>query len=65
MVDGKNTIFHITNVPEQNSEHIYLNGLLQDIGEDEDYTLEGNEIVFSEAPAPKTKIRCSYRYKNL
>ena len=64
-IDGVNTIFYLSNTPENNSEHIYLNGLLQDIGDDEDYVLEDNKIVFNEAPMANTKIRCSYRYKNL
>lgn len=64
-IDGANTIFYLSNTPENNSEHIYLNGLLQDIGGDEDYILEDNKIVFNEAPMVNTKIRCSYRYKNL
>jgi len=65
LVDGTNTDFVLLNTPEENSEHIYLNGLLQDIGESEDYTLDGNKIIFNEAPMINTKIRCSYRYKNL
>lgn len=64
LVDGFNNIFFLLNIPEENSEHIYLNGLLQDNGESEDYTLEDNKIIFNEAPTTNSKIRCSYRYKN-
>jgi hypothetical protein len=57
-IDGFNTVFTISNDIILDSEHIYLNGLLQDNGDD--YTINGNIITFDLAPLPGSKIRCSY-----
>lgn len=61
-IDGVNNLFTLLNIPDENSEHIYLNGLLQDSGQFEDYTIIGNEIYFNEPPLLGMKLRCSYRY---
>lgn len=61
-IDGINNLFILSNIPDENSEHVYLNGLLQDSGQFEDYTIIGNEIYFNEPPLPNMKIRCSYRF---
>ena len=61
-VDGVNKIFYLKYIPELNSEHIYLNGLLQDSEIDEDYVVEGNLIIFKHPPKEKSRIKCSYRY---
>ena len=58
VINGTNTIFTINYLPITNSEHIYLNGLLQD---NDDYMMSGNTISFFEAPYPNSKIKCSYR----
>lgn len=57
-VDGLNSIFILSNELVENSEHVYLNGLLQDEGED--YNITGKIITFEEAPHQGSKIRCSY-----
>lgn len=57
--DGVNVTFLLNHTPIPGSEHIYLNGLLQD--EDDDYTIQYNTIVFNEPPSIGMKIRCSYR----
>lgn len=59
IVDDNNKIFELYSQPITNSEHIYLNGLLQDFNED--YTLMGNYLIFTEAPMVNSRIRCSYR----
>jgi hypothetical protein len=61
IIDGINNLFILSNLPDENSEHIYLNGLLQDSGQFEDYTIIGNEIYFNQPPLNGMKIRCSYR----
>jgi hypothetical protein len=61
VIDGSNATFELTSTPIPNSEHIYLNGLLQDSGVYEDYVINGNVITFNDAPFPGMKIRCSYR----
>ena len=63
IVDGVNKLFILTETPELQSEHLFLNGLLQDPGETEDYVISGNTITFIDAPFEGSKIRCSYRYK--
>ena len=62
VIDGINNLFILSNIPDQNSEHFYLNGLLQDSGQFEDYTIIGNEIYFNQPPFVGMKIRCSYRF---
>jgi len=58
-IDGSNTTFLLNKNPIPGSEHIYLNGLLQD--EEDDYFITYNSIVFNEAPSIGMKLRCSYR----
>lgn len=47
-VDGINKNFDLDNPPITGSQMVYLNGMLQEEGQD--YTLSGNTITFSEAP---------------
>jgi hypothetical protein len=58
-INGTNSNFILSKIPIPNSEHIYLNGLLQDV--DEDYTINNSTITFFMAPLTGMKIRCSYR----
>lgn len=60
-VDSINNNFMLNFDPIPNSEHIYLNGLLQDSGLDNDYIISGNLIIFNEPPYMGSRIRCSYR----
>jgi hypothetical protein len=57
-VDGTNTIFILNFTPIENSEHVYLNGLLQDY---DDYQISGNTITFLDSPFQGSKIKCSYK----
>ena len=59
VIDGVNNSFILNNNPIPGSEHIYLNGLLQD--DDDDYQIEYNTIIFNEPPSIGMKIKCSYR----
>lgn len=61
VINGVNTIFTLSHIPIPNSDHLYLNGLLQDSGVTEDYIISGDVITFNEAPLVGMKIRCSYR----
>jgi len=63
IVDGVNKLFILTETPNLQSEHLFLNGLLQDPGETEDYVISGNTITFMDSPMEGSKIRCSYRHK--
>lgn len=58
ITNDDNKIFELSSEPVFNSEHVYLNGLLQD---SDDYTLDGNYIIFNEPPMYNSKIKCSYR----
>jgi hypothetical protein len=62
-LNSLNTTFFLENEPIFNSEHVYLNGVLQDSGEENDYIIEGNQIEFLIPPRSGSKIRCSYRYR--
>jgi len=63
IINGTNRLFILTQTPEVQSEHLFLNGLLQDPGDDEDYLISGNTITFVDAPLEGSRIRCSYRVK--
>ena len=60
-IDGVNSTFMLSSEPVPYSEHLFLNGLLQDEGVSEDYVITGNVIVFNEPPSIGMKLRCTYR----
>jgi hypothetical protein len=62
-IDGVNSVFILAHAPVDNSEHVYLNGLLQDSDYGSDYTMDGNMITFVQAPFQGSKIRCTYMVK--
>jgi hypothetical protein len=61
-IDGINCKFSLVDIPIVGSEHVFLNGLLQNLGGD--YFLEENVIIFYEAPIENSLILCTYK-KNL
>ena len=61
-VDGINDSFTLQYTPIIGSEHIYLNGMLQESGIEYDYVSSGSGVVFNEAPPSDSRIKCSYRY---
>ena len=62
IINGENKLFLLEEAPKTNSEHLYMNGILQDPGEDSDYIISGKTITFIDAPLDGSKLRCSYRY---
>ena len=58
-VNGVNDTFTLANTPAA-FIHIYLDGLLQDEGGGNDYTISGVTITFVEPPLTGSKIRVSY-----
>lgn len=60
-VNGSNAAFTLANTPVSGSEHVYLNGLLQESGSGNDYTISGTTITMATAPLAGEKIRVSYR----
>jgi len=61
-VNGVNASFNMQFTPILGSEHIFLNGMLQESGLDYDYICTEKQITFNEAPPINSLIRCSYRY---
>lgn len=59
-VDGVNVTFTLANTPKAGTEHVYYNGVLQDPGVGNDYTIAGSVITFAFAPVTPDKIRVSY-----
>jgi hypothetical protein len=62
VTDGINKVFELSTLPKPGSDHIYLNGLLQDPGENNDYTINEKIITFNFPPNSWSKITCSYRF---
>lgn len=60
-IDGVNADFTLANTPTAGTEHVYLNGFLQDVGAGNDYTITGAVITMATAPLAGEKIRVSYR----
>jgi hypothetical protein len=59
-INGINKVFTLQYSPVEGSEHIYLNGLLQENGIDGDYQISDSTITFKEAPPTDIKLRCTY-----
>lgn len=60
-INGSNTGFTLANTPVAGSEHVYLNGVLQESGAGNDYTISGTAITMLTAPLTGEKLRVSYR----
>jgi hypothetical protein len=62
-VNGSNVTFTLANTPISGTEEVYLNGVQQEPGAGNDYTISGNTITYLSAPlggATPDKIRVSY-----
>jgi hypothetical protein len=59
-VDGKNNVFILRYLPIINTEHVYLNGLLQVSGQNSDYVLIGNKLSFFYPPPENSIIKVDY-----
>jgi hypothetical protein len=60
-INGANATFTLANTPTAGSEHVYLNGLLQESGAGNDYTISGATITMLTAPLTGDKLRVTYR----
>jgi hypothetical protein len=60
-VNGINKTFTLADNPVMGSEHLYLNGVLQQSGGN-DYVIDNNVIIFIEAPLEGMVLRCTYYY---
>ncbi len=61
LINGINKTFELNKTPIPGSEHVFLNGILQDSGVEFDYILDEKNIIFNEAPLENMRIICSYR----
>jgi hypothetical protein len=59
-VNGINTGFTLANTPIAGTEQVFLNGLLQEPGAGNDYTISGTAITYLTAPLTNDKIRVTY-----
>lgn len=60
-INGSNVTFTLANTPTAGSEHLYLNGVLQESGSGNDYTISSATITMTTAPASGEKLRATYR----
>jgi hypothetical protein len=63
-VNGSNVTFTLANTPVSGSESVFVNGILQDSGAGNDYTISSGTITFLTGAIPQTgdKVRVSYTY---
>lgn len=60
-INGSNAIYTLANTPTSGSEHVYVNGLLQEAGSGNDYTISSATITMLSVLIAGDKIRVSYR----
>lgn len=59
-VDGVNTTYTLANTPVAGKEMVFLNGVLQEPGVGNDYTISGATITYLSAPFTGDKVRVTY-----
>lgn len=60
-VNGSTTAFTLANTPIAGTEMVFLNGVLQDAGAGNDYTISGTTITMLSAPLTGDKLRVTYQ----
>ncbi len=60
-INSSNVTFTLANIAIAGSEHVYLNGILQEPGAGNDYTISGATITYLTAPITGDKLRVTYR----
>jgi len=61
--DGADFTYILANSPSPaGSESVFVNGILQDEGASDDYTIAGATITFATAPQADDKVLVNYRY---
>lgn len=61
-IDGSNAVFTLANTPLSGKLLLFLNGLLQDEGGSDDFTISGATITFNSAPLSGDKLAAHYIY---
>jgi len=59
-IDSSNVTFTLANTPLLGTENIYLNGVLQNLGASNDYTISGATITFNTAPQTGDVLLVNY-----
>jgi len=59
-MNGTNTVFTLANTPISGTEMVFLNGILQNRGAGNDYTISTNSITFLSAPVSTDIILVTY-----
>jgi hypothetical protein len=59
-INGSNTTFTLAATPVAGSERVFLNGLLQEPGAGNDYTISAATITYLTAPATGDRLRVNY-----
>ncbi len=59
-IDSSNTTYTLANTPVVGTEEVYLNGILQEPGSGNDYTISGLTITYLTAPETGSKLLVSY-----
>lgn len=62
LINGANTSFTIANIPNPNTEQVFLNGVLQNAGATNDYVLSNATITFTSPPQVDDVILVNYFY---
>ena len=60
LINGTNDTFTLAGTPRAGTECVYVNGLLQDSGTGNDYTISGNTITMLYTLSAGDKLRVSY-----
>lgn len=60
-INGSNAVFTLANTPTAGSVTVFLNGLAQQPGAGNDYTISGGTVTFAAAPLTGEKVLVSYR----
>jgi hypothetical protein len=59
-INGVNTTFTLANTPIAGTEQIFLNGVLQEPGAGNDYTISGPTITYLAAPLTGDRLKATY-----
>ena len=60
LVNSSNVTYTLANTPTVGTEQVYLNGMLQEPGAGNDYTISAAVITYLSAPATGDRLRVSY-----
>ncbi len=59
-MDGTNVTFTLAHTPVIGTDELYLNGLLQEPGATNDYTISGSTITYNSAPLTTDRLTVTY-----